>query len=241
MIRRDDLGTEDLSIHLEKKCSACIRELNQMVFENNDFNESARDAGAAHKAQGEPGQAQDIVAVESTSPDAPSAVLAPQDAILRHPETTPGPDDPSFEKTFHILSFLPSFKDQLMLTEEFKKDRRIKLFNDRTFYSRSLVTVDANGNKNYDDLIEYIKLLEEIVKDLKTCHQAADLARIGLINEASASERLKIAESDKKYAPKFKEREKAETEKMTAQEKKIRAFTAMGLSREAAEKIIFAK
>ena len=126
------------------------------------------------------------------------------------------------------------------MNEEDKKQRRLKLFSDRTFHARSLVVEGENG-KNFDGLIEHIKFLEECIKDLKTAHSAAELAKLGFIQEASAIERSKIAEADKKYKPQFADREKTDNAKMTMEEKKIQGFIKLGLSRAAAEKIIFGR
>ena len=127
------------------------------------------------------------------------------------------------------------------MTEEEKKARRISLFHTRTFFARDLVTKNEDGTKNFESLIEHIKFMEECIKDLKTAHSAADLARLNFINEASVTERAKITEADKKYKPKFEEREKTDGAKMSADEKKIQSFIKLGLSRSAAEKIIFGR
>ncbi len=209
-------------------------------------NESTKDAGAAQEPYQGALQPSSEVGAEQTGQVLTQTDAAPIEATLEVTlafleASTAAPQVNDFQKILEILAFQSFYKDQLMLSEEFKKERRLKLFNTRTFFCRDLIQIKEDGTKNYEDLIEHIKFLEEIIKDLKSCHQAADLARIEMINQASASERAAIAESDKKYAPKFKEREKIEAEKMTAQEKQIKKFVAMGLTREAAEKIIFAK
>jgi hypothetical protein len=255
---RDNIGTDYLDIHLEKRCKACIGDLSKMTREEkradlenrlvelnikeaqlNGESETVREDGTAYKAPSEALGATDghthetpIEDATLTGPEAPSPIL---DGPIR-PVPSPAYD---FSTILEILSVGEKLKDQFMLTEEFKNERRRVLFNTRTFYCRDLVKKNSDGSNNYDDLIEHIKLLEEITKDLKSCKQAAELAKIGMLNIATATERAAIAESDKKYAPKFKDIEKKETEKMTAQEKKIQGFIKLGLSRAMAEKIIF--
>lgn len=132
--------------------------------------------------------------------------------------------------------------DGQMLTEEFKKDRRIRLYTDRRFFMESLVKVDeTTGIKNYDDLIEYIKFCEEILKDVKTCHQAAELAKMEMLNSESVRNRASILESDRKYKPIERVEEKKSVSKITPEEKKIQGLMKLGLTREVAEGIIFAK
>ncbi len=147
-----------------------------------------------------------------------------------------------FPEIQEIIEFAkPKLNGILKMDEETKKERRIKLFHDRTFFARDLVTIKEDGTKNFDDLIEHIKFLEECIKDLKTAHQAADLAKLQFIQEATVAERERIKATDKQYKPEFKERETANKEKLTIQEKKIRDFVKLGLSRQAAEQIIFGK
>jgi hypothetical protein len=124
-----------------------------------------------------------------------------------------------------------------------KKNRRIKLFNDRTFFAKNLVTTNSEGIKDYSTLIEHTKLIHEFVKDLLSCHQAYELAKRGFIDHATAAERERIRAKDKEYEPKYKEREASEAKlaKITPEEKKIQGFMKLGLDRATAEKIIFAK
>lgn len=231
-----EIGSDLLMIHLEKNCSACIKDLKEMLS-----NEGSKGFETALEPQGEAGQGSNIQEAEGPAQDLITGEQETLEAILEPAQVTPELPTKEFQKVLEILSFQPFYRSLLVLTEEFKKDRRLKLFNTRTFFCRDLVTTNNDGTKNYENLIEHIKFLEEIIKDLKSCYQAADLARVEMLNSATAAERQAITESDKKYAPKFKEREKAETEKMTAQEKQIRKFISMGLTREAAEKIIFAR
>lgn len=131
-------------------------------------------------------------------------------------------------------------KDGNMLTEEFKKDRRIRFYTDRRFFMETLVSLKENGTKNYDDLVEYIKFCEELGKDIRTCHQAAELAKIDMLNSESVANRAAILESDRKYKVKEVVVEN-KAPKMTQEEKVISQFMKLGLTREAAEKIAFAR
>lgn len=185
----------------------------------------------------------------SLDSNSPAAAPGSQDAILAQgQETLPGPDQnpanqiQKFPEIDRCFTYLKSELGYLLtMTEEEKAIRRKDLYTSRSFHFATLITKNENGTNNYDEAIEYIRFLEECVKDLKTCHIAADLTKRGFISEASASERARIQESDKKYEPKYKERKKVEKEKMTTEEKKIQDFMKLGLTRAAAEKIIFAK
>ena len=81
-----------------------------------------------------------------------------------------------------------------------------------------------------------------------TCKHPWELAKIDFINSANLEQRKAISESDKKYRPQFEEREKAENERMTGEEKKIRGLTKTWMkllnldeteARKRAENIIF--
>lgn len=219
----ENLGTDWLTIHLEKACSACMKELKML---NDEAGAPRSDPADEQRRVERPGQENAVAA----QPD-------PYNRILEqglHGETWQVHD-------FQIFPPFLTIREIQSMNEEQKKQRRITLFNDRTFQIKNLIRKNENGTTNYDELIDHIKFLEECIKDLKTVHQAAELVKINFINEASTAERYKIKESDRKYIPKYEEREEAEKIKMTAEEKKIQAFIRMGLSREAAEKIIFAK
>jgi hypothetical protein len=181
-----DLGGEILSIHLEKNCSRCIKQLSEIKMEN----------------------------------DSPA-------------------DD--FSQLFEIISKAKEILGaNALMDEETKKTRRIGLFNNRKLFVESeMVSKNGDGSNNYALLKEHIMFLEEFSKDIKTVHSAYETARICFVNNASLSEREKIAESDRKYKPKFVEREKQETEKLTIAQKNIAKLVKAGLSKEAAEKIIF--
>ena len=105
----------------------------------------------------------------------------------------------NFTPIENITSLLPGLKDQTLMDDEWKKNRRIKLFNDRSFFARELISKKENGLNDYSKIIEHIHFLEECIKDLKTEHQAYELAKRWHIENASLAERARIAEEDKKY------------------------------------------
>jgi hypothetical protein len=230
---KEKLGSEWLSIHLSKQCSACLKDIKQMLSDE----KSNFDAPAPRGETLDDGVR---VPVEDNVSDATTSRAEPSGAILAtEPPEQHAPVLPELIEWIKIGRSL--LGNLLTMTEEEKAERRRNLFISRQFYFKDLIDRDENGNVSYTRAIEQIKFVEECLKDLRTVHQAEELAKRNFISEQSATIRARLREEDKKYEPKFKEREKIEKEKMTGEEKKIRNFMKLGLSRETAEKIIFAK
>lgn len=157
--------------------------------------------------------------------------------INENDASSPGPGEIAAIST--VEQFAKSaIADQIIQDDEWKKQRRLKLFNDRTFFANKLVEKKENGAFEYSKLIEHIKFLEEVIKDFKTIHQAYELVKINHVNNASLEERARIAAEDKKYTPKFKEREANEVTKQSEYEKKLGKLIKLGISKAAAEKIL---
>jgi len=213
---------------------------------------------------------------EEATPLLTTSLPGPQDAILDDAApTSPASSEAIFDsfKIAHIPDLLSSIIAMVKETGQMhipdncdcigecscltKKNRRIKLFNDRTFFAKDLVTTNNEGIKDYSTLIEHTKLIHEFVKDLLSCHQAYELAKRGFMDHATAAERERIRAKDKEYEPKYKEREanEAKAPKLSATEKMLRELTAAAIvvaglkgeklteleARQRAEKIIFAK
>lgn len=122
----------------------------------------------------------------------------------------------NFGPTEKILEILPALEAQTFMSDEWKKNRRIKLFNDRHFYAKYLIKKKENGTYDYENMIKHIHFLEECIKDLKTEQQAFLLAKTWHIENENLEARAKISEEDKKYTPKYKEREAKENAKKPA-------------------------
>ena len=141
-----------------------------------------------------------------------------------------------------IEAELPNLSAQMIQSEEWKKNRRIKLFNDRHFHAKYLIKKNPNGTYNYEAMIAYIHFLEEARKDLAAIHQAYELAKRWHIENENIEARERIKEEDKKYVP--KKVSSAETKasksgsKMSPEDKKIANLIKLGLTEEAARSIL---
>jgi hypothetical protein len=154
---------------------------------------------------------------QSPAPD--SEIVTP---ITTIPAPTNGFDYSSIEK---IESILPALSEQTFMDDEWKKSRRIKLFNDRHFHAKYLIKKKENGTYDYGHMIQYIQFLEECIKDLKTVQQAYMLAKTWHIENENLEARERIKEEDKKYKIKEAKPEKETKEKKTTEkEKKIQEF-----------------
>ena len=128
------------------------------------------------------------------------------------------------------------------MSEEDRKTRIKDIFTTRSFYAKDLIGKNENGSINYDQIIGHIRFLEEFRKELAAEHQAYDLVRRKIIETANAALRAEIAEKDKKYKPLARTEENREKQpRKTELEKKIEKLVKIGLSREAAEKILLGK
>ena len=123
------------------------------------------------------------------------------------------------------------------------RERRIRgIFTTRKFFIKDLFNKNENGSWNYDEVVAHIKFLEAFRKDIAAYHQAYELVRREFVNSANAAQRAEIAEKDKKYKPIERTIESSPSNgKLTELEKKIRKLTKLGISREAAEKILLGK
>lgn len=198
------IGSENLSIHLEKNCSSCIDSL------RNDMDNL------------EEGQVTDP---ENIEPPAPIF---------------------NFSAIEKIEEIIPALEEQTFMSEEWKKNRRIKLFNDRSFHAKYLIKKKENGTYDYEKMIKYIHFLEECRKDLAAIHQAYDLAKRWHIENENLEARAKIKEEDQKYKSNYKEREEKEKtksagSKMSPNEKKIAGLVKLGISEDKAKEIILGK
>jgi hypothetical protein len=204
------IGSEELTIHLEKSCTRCIKSLeNKMGTFEAEIQEEPKD----------PGREINII-----------------------PDPLPDPNY-NFAPTEKILSILPELAEQTFMSEEWKKNRRIKLFNDRHFHAKYLIKKKENGSYDYEAMIQHIHFLEECIKDLKTEQQAFMLAKTWHIENENIEARERIKEEDKKY--KIKEPATKETKsakpKMTTDEKKIAGLIALGIAEDKAREIILGK
>jgi hypothetical protein len=107
--------------------------------------------------------------------------------------------------------------------------------------ARDMMVTNPDGTKEWNHALiaEHSNFLDTVLRVFRTKRTALELLRTNIIKDANAVERARIAEEDKKYQPKFAEREAAERAKQTAEEKRIQYYIKNGMSRETAEKIVF--
>lgn len=132
-----------------------------------------------------------------------------------------------------MKSVLPTFDDKEKLDKWF-----IGLYKGSGFRLLDLVKESEDGTKDLSGIIEHNAFLDILIKAFTVRKRAGEYIVIDFLKSASSLEKAKISEEDKKYKPQYKEREKAEREKLTQAEKQIRKLTGLGMSREDAEKLI---
>jgi len=267
-----NIGTEWLGIHIAKSCRRCIKELDEML-ENDSIDKDYQSINRLNRIPESLGSAESdsTASVQPMMPDSTldstSEPTGTREAILE-PNNEDANQAPVANLPQYPADWFSKFPEHEIMNQQLEKfiedfrvlhniqewsepeiqSRLVHFFQTRKFFSRELVTKNEDGTNNYNKLIEHMKLLEYILKFAKSAHSALDYVKMGFVQSESTIERARIAEVDKQYKPKYKEREAAENEangekkvKMTAQEKMIQSMVKMGLSRESAESIVFAK